>query len=244
MTYNFSFRAIFYTIIALLLFVIVGILPVHASSSHNYTCADGLTGAGSAPGCSGSNQFDFIGGPASYADNAIVYPISENTTYYVTYTATGATGSNNFIKFNGDNSVQNYTFSNGTTQEDPVAVGGIGANGSILLRDDDAGYLKDVCIDDDGTSCTAPPPPPPSPGGGGSGIYNVASSSETLATSFINTGTVIFGPIVVLIGGFIALLGLGFGIRKLWQYILGERKYKRMAGYRNSESEWLRNHDN
>lgn len=53
-------------------------------------------------------------------------------------------------------------------------------------------------------------------------MYGVASTTNTLATTFTGTGEIIAMALGVLLIGIAALLGLGFGVRKLIGYIFNE----------------------
>ena len=121
---------------------------------HNYICADGLTPAGTAPGCTDTNVYNYVGGAASYNDASIVFPYTQNTTYYVTLTASAANGTNQRITFAGDVTNTNCNVTSTTMEEVPCAVGAIGTATGIIIRWDDAGTMQNICIDDDGVSCT------------------------------------------------------------------------------------------
>lgn len=54
-------------------------------------------------------------------------------------------------------------------------------------------------------------------------MYNIASSTATLATSFTDTGTIVALVLASVVVGLIALMGLGFGIRHLRKYITGKK---------------------
>jgi len=52
-------------------------------------------------------------------------------------------------------------------------------------------------------------------------MYSIASSTADIATSLTNTGLVVAAVITGILGGYIALMGLGFAIRKIRGKILG-----------------------
>lgn len=52
-------------------------------------------------------------------------------------------------------------------------------------------------------------------------MYGIASTTATLATAFSGVGTILALSIGTIVTGLIALLGLGFGIRKLTEHITG-----------------------
>jgi len=54
-------------------------------------------------------------------------------------------------------------------------------------------------------------------------MYSVASSTATLGTAFSDTGTLVAYVLLAVVGGVIALMGLGFGIRHLRKYITGKK---------------------
>jgi len=54
-------------------------------------------------------------------------------------------------------------------------------------------------------------------------MYNVASSSASLATFFTDSGTIIAVVIAAVLAGLVALMGLGFGVRHVKKYITGRK---------------------
>jgi len=54
-------------------------------------------------------------------------------------------------------------------------------------------------------------------------MWEVASSTDALATLFTNAGTIIAVVIATVLVGLVALLGLGFGVRHLRKYITGRK---------------------
>lgn len=54
-------------------------------------------------------------------------------------------------------------------------------------------------------------------------MWGVASTTEALATAFTNTGTILTAVVATVLVGLVALLGLGFGVRKLRGYITGRK---------------------
>lgn len=183
------------------------------AAMHHYTCADALTPAGTATGCINTDEFVFVGGAASYTDNGIVFPIDDSKTYYVSYTATYTPGSGtDRVQFNGDGGNTNHTLSVGTFQEEAVAVGTINPNGKLIIRVDDAGSVTNLCVDDDGYSCTGSPPPTPSftpvfdTGTTTCTVIN-ASTTECVTTSGTRT---VDNPVQDLFAGFI-LFFMSFG---------------------------------
>lgn len=54
-------------------------------------------------------------------------------------------------------------------------------------------------------------------------MWGVASTTDTLATLYTNTGIVIAATVATILVGYVALLGLGFGIRHLRKYITGKK---------------------
>lgn len=54
-------------------------------------------------------------------------------------------------------------------------------------------------------------------------MYNIAAAVADIGTMFTNTGTIITAVVATVLVGLIALLGLGFGVRKLRGYITGRK---------------------
>lgn len=54
-------------------------------------------------------------------------------------------------------------------------------------------------------------------------MYSVASSSEALTQFFSDNGTLIGVVVVAVLAGLAALLGLGFGVRKVKGWITGRK---------------------
>lgn len=52
-------------------------------------------------------------------------------------------------------------------------------------------------------------------------IFEIASSTDIINLSFLSLGTILTFTIGTIVGGFVALLGLGFAIEKLSRYIFG-----------------------
>ena len=75
----------------------------HASTSHTFTCADGLTDTfSSVPSCSGAGTFTFANASESIGDwnGGVKYPVTSGVTYYFSGVITG-TGSVCVINNNG-----------------------------------------------------------------------------------------------------------------------------------------------
>ncbi len=143
-----------------LLVVFFFLAPFTAFASfHNYTCADGLTPAGAASGCTSTGSYNFPGGPSSYTDNTPVYTLTPGTTYYVTYTSNngGQNDATHAFQFNSTGSVTYVFVQSGTNSEVSSGSSGGASPGGIIIRYDDAAVISGLCIDDDGTSCTAGP---------------------------------------------------------------------------------------
>lgn len=54
-------------------------------------------------------------------------------------------------------------------------------------------------------------------------MWNATSSVAALGTVFTDTGTILSAVIGVILGGVVALLGLGFGVRHVKKYITGRK---------------------
>jgi len=54
-------------------------------------------------------------------------------------------------------------------------------------------------------------------------MWDIASTTDALSTSFTNTGTIVAVVVASVLVGLIALMGLGFGIRHLRKYITGRK---------------------
>jgi len=54
-------------------------------------------------------------------------------------------------------------------------------------------------------------------------MWDVASTTATIATAFADTGTILTATVGVVVTGIVALLGLGFAIRHLRKYITGRK---------------------
>lgn len=137
-------------------------LPLTAFASfHNYTCADGLSPAGSAPpSCGSTNVYTYPGGgTASMTDNTPVYSITNGTTYFITYTATagGVNDNSHAFQFSSMGATQFVFIQSGTNSE--VSSGSFTgtSGGGLIIRYDSSNTISNICIDNDGTSCTAGP---------------------------------------------------------------------------------------
>lgn len=54
-------------------------------------------------------------------------------------------------------------------------------------------------------------------------MWGVASSTEVLATLAVNLGIIIAATVSVILTGYAALLGLGWGVRHFKRYISGKK---------------------
>lgn len=65
----------------------------------------------------------------------------------------------------------------------------------------------------------------PPPSHSGTGMFSATSTVSVLKLASSDTGSMIIYIVAILLAGLIALLGLGFGIRKLKQYITGQQEW-------------------
>jgi len=161
-----------------------------AAILHRYTCADGLTPAGASPTCVGTDVFTFGGGAASMNDSAPLFSTSDGSTVYITLSTTGGSSPYYALIFAGSmgNSFYNITGNVSETAHTISGLGGSGAMTSFLIRDDNAGTIYDLCIDDDGTSCTSAPIPE-SGNDYGQNIFFVASTTASTTLSIVDNPT-------------------------------------------------------
>jgi len=61
-------------------------------------------------------------------------------------------------------------------------------------------------------------------------MWTAASTTAVLATVFSNTGLMLFTVISYVVTGLVALLGLGFAVRKLAKYIFGAPSFQDVMG--------------
>jgi len=54
-------------------------------------------------------------------------------------------------------------------------------------------------------------------------MFTAASSTAIIAGMFSDTGTILGATIAVVLGGAVALVGLGFAFRRLKKYITGHK---------------------
>lgn len=149
-------------VFGLLLTVGFTFAPKAHAEYHFYTCADGLTEAGTASGCTGDDVFNFVGGAASYNDSPdTVFPVTASTDYYISLNASDANGTNERITFTGDDGTTNCNITATIMTSSLCSVGAIGANGYVIIRWDDAGTIENLCVTDTDGECEDPPPPPP-----------------------------------------------------------------------------------
>lgn len=54
-------------------------------------------------------------------------------------------------------------------------------------------------------------------------MFTAASTTALLATAFTDTGTIVSVTLAAVVVGVIALMGLGFGIRKASKHVTGKK---------------------
>jgi len=54
-------------------------------------------------------------------------------------------------------------------------------------------------------------------------MWGIASTTDALSTAFTNTGTILLAVIGTVLVAYVALLGLGFGVRHLRKWITGRK---------------------
>ena len=134
----------------------------HATTSHTFTCADGLTGTfSSLPVCTGAGTFTFVSGE-SIGDfsGGVVYPVSSGVTYYYSGVITG-TGSLCMINNNGQHSLQSAgTFTDiGLSSPNGNRGSGIDNRGASSQCGSGglAGTISSWCVTDTIGGCAAAP---------------------------------------------------------------------------------------
>jgi len=66
-------------------------------------------------------------------------------------------------------------------------------------------------------------------------MWVAASTTAALATAFVQTGSILVAVVAPVLGGLIALLGLGYGISRLKHYIFDEHGFMMSGGMYDRE---------
>ncbi|MBC7836918.1 hypothetical protein H7X87_04050 [Acetobacteraceae bacterium] len=148
-----------------LIFTICFILPARASAaSYNVVCSDTYTLIGVSCTGDGSITGWSTGGTAVFSDQAVDnFPLPTTpTTYYFTMTLSGTGGP---VEYGGTCNANEPTHESTSVSVEEHSFSTSGGANSVcnffIYNDADfSGDILDICIDDDGTSCTAEDPPP------------------------------------------------------------------------------------
>jgi len=152
--------------------LVIGGNGAHAGTFYSYTCPDGLTTSGGVS-CTGTGSLwtGWTSGAGYVGDRPTdYYNLTSGGTYYVTVNLNGSgrvtfgtEGDGGSAEVLGlTDSVLEQSFTARTDTDITWYIyGGTGAGGNA--SNNFIGELGDICIDDDGVSCTPPPEPPPLP---------------------------------------------------------------------------------
>lgn len=188
-------------------FIASSLVPsVSFGAYYDYVCSDFAGDLGGGASCDAGVLTMPSGG--SYAqDNHSGNPsfnIASPTTWYLTFDYSGSgTGRAICVSSGADfcNSAPNDPYFTASLVNYEMYTGAESGNVGIYFRNDSGSSytISNICIDDDGETCSPPEEPPPSEGGGGGSLFGT-TTPQYFVIGTLFTGTIMFiGVLFVLL---------------------------------------------